>query len=250
MKPRRYQRYQHHPIPLHWDALSTVQRSVLEHVARYRLTTRRGWRGAWELRHFDDAALARAVRSLVRAHLLASRVLLGSNHRFELTPEGAAMLGLPPRRGVPLSAGAAHRAYAQLLYATTGNRPLLLADRQDFASWEACWEERCGQRTPATRSRGYFFDPQSPDQWSRLLLDLHFPTHVNRIARRVWNAARQCGHHPLWQQKLKAGKLQLAVVTPSARRAQAILTRYRRYQGHAPLQLMVAPGLIPLARRS
>jgi hypothetical protein len=43
------------------DDLSKIERLMLVHVCRYRMTMRRGWRGAWELRDYSGIAWGRFV---------------------------------------------------------------------------------------------------------------------------------------------------------------------------------------------
>ena len=112
--------------------LSRIERLLLEHVTRYRITTRRGWRGAWELRDFEHERIARSVRRLVAQGILRRRILYGSIHCFELDVLGTQLMKLPPERGKPFSPEARYRAYAQLLYATTGAKRLVLATRSDI----------------------------------------------------------------------------------------------------------------------
>lgn len=230
------------------SSLCRVDRLVLEHVSRYRVTTRRGWRGAWELREFDDEVIARSVRRLVATGILRKRSLYGSLHAFELDVTGALLLSLPKERALPFSNVALFRAYAQLLYATTGKRQLVLAD--DNLRFSDGRETLKGNDSQSKRSSawGFFFDPENSDQWSQLLVDRSCTTNTKRIALRAKDAALRLARNPQWKAKLEGGALSVWVITPTALRANRIHTRLKRYHGDIPIpvNMMVAPGLLPL----
>lgn len=229
-------------------SLTRIERLILEHITRYRITTRRGWRGAWELRDFDDAVIARTIRRLVSAGILRQRILYGSIHAFELDVNGTDLLGLPVDRARAFSEVATVRAYAHVLYATTGARPLLLADGE---IQKAVVNESQNSGIPSRGGAwGFFFDPEESQRWSQLIVDRTFSTNTNRVARRLHGTAVKLLRHPIWNRKIREQHFSLAVITPSRRRAERILNRFSRYDEHEiiPLTIMVAPGLIPLVK--
>ena len=229
--------------------LSRVERLVLEHVTRYRMTTRRGWRGAWELRDFDHQRLAKAVRRLVGHGILQRRVLYGAIHYFQLDVVGTKLLSLPPPCRRPLSPEALYRAYAHLLYATTGARPLVLANRVDSCRPVAWLMDQSPGNPFIGLGWGFFFDPDEATRWSQLLIDRSMRTNPNRVAQRLRDAALRLRRHPVWSHRLEEREFTLATITPSRRRAERIQTRFSRYADEldVPLKIMIAPGLIPLA---
>lgn len=233
------------------SSLSRIEQVVLEHVSRYRLTTRVGWRGAWELRRFDDAAIAKVVRRLVRAGILRSRVLYGSIHAFELDGAGAELLSLPKERTNPFSDVATVRAYAQLLFATTGKRKYVLADHRLDSPRQAVPIESLSLPYKHICAWGFFFDPETPNLWSQLFLDRTLNTQPNRIAQRLRRTAIKLRNHPFWNGKIESGEFCLSVITPTAIRAVLIQMRFGKYDEHAtlPLNILVAPGLLPLLNR-
>lgn len=245
------------PNKEHWRSggefsdLPRIEQCVLDHVQRYRLTTRRGWRGAWELRLFDDWAISRAVRRLIRRKALSARILYGSTHVFELTQIGAKLLGLPDERARPLSEKASIRAFGQLLFATTGSQPWILLESKHGRS-PLCSSLKPIQKVqPNLSAWGIFADPTDLDHYCRLWVDRSFTTRPNRIAQRLHRSALKLEQYLLRQNNIGHEQFTLAVITPSRRRAQWIQKRYSRY-GHdsLSLRLMVAPALIPLLRRN
>jgi len=230
-------------------SLSRIERLVLEHVSRYRITIRRGWRGAWELRDFDDAVIARTVRRLVAAGILRQRILYGAIHGFELDVLGAELLSLPGDRARAFSEVATLRAYAQVLYATTGARPWMLADAE---IQNVVNENQITGTANRGGAWGFFFDPEEPQRWSQLIVDRTFTTDTNRVARRLRGTAVKLLGHSNWSRKIQEKQFLLAVITASRRRAERILNRFSRYEEHEmiPVTIMVAPALIPLIRPS
>jgi hypothetical protein len=233
------------------DDLSRIERLLLEHVSRYRLTTRFGWRGAWELVDFDQERIATSIRRLTSLGVFRRGVLFGSFHYFELDHGGASLLTLSPERARPLTAAARFRAYAQLLYATTGKKRLVLAERDDIGQSEMGSARDDVTHITTGTPWGFFFEADDSARWSRLLVDRSINTNPNRIAQRMRDAALVLQRHPVWSPKVKTKTISLAVITPTMQRAERVRVRLSRYGElrDIPINVMVAPGLLPLMQK-
>ena len=221
--------------------LTRLELCVLRHVERYRLTTRAGWRGAWEFREFDQGRVARTVRRLVAMGVLKKRILFGSTHAFELDVLGAKLLQLPGERSRELSPPATVRAYAQLLFATTGLRRWIIFNSSHSEKWYPNQVD-----FPAA---GLFFDPRQLNVFVHLTIDRQFSTSVSRVTKRIIRMSNRLMKLPQWREKMTDGTLLFAAITPSRRRAALIVSRFQRQPPTSGVRLtvMVAPGLIPLA---
>jgi hypothetical protein len=231
--------------------LSKIERLMLVHVCRYRMTMRRGWRGAWELRDYSAALLAQAVRRLVRLSLLRQSILHGSVHAFELTESGSELLGLPAERGRPLSPQATVRAYAQLLYATTGSMPLVLADR-DVAVPYGRNRRAAGEIDDYSKvAWGRLVDPSGSGVCHMLFVDGSLQTSPNRVAQRVRRQILKLTDSSYWVEEIRQGKVGPSVITATNDRARRIMYRFNRYPQACvtSLAILVAPGMLPLLRR-
>lgn len=227
--------------------LSRLELAVLQHIARYRITMRSAWRGAWEFSMFSHDQLARTVRRLTSWGLIRRTAMLQSAYRFELDCLGARILGLSPERSRPLQGAALFRAYAQLLFATS--RRLMLANQEDYPVLEPA--SACEDAHPHGLPWGHFFDPNDRSRWFRLIVDKHLRTKANRVAVQTWRSIQST---PLWVDggcRPPVTQLIYTVMTPSRRRAERISSRLRRFGGTPipTIQISVAPELIPLIER-
>lgn len=198
---------------------------------------------------FSHDQLARTVRRLTSWGLVRQSVLFGSTHRFELDCLGAGILGLPAERSRPLQGAALFRAYAQLLFATS--RRLMLANREDYPVVEHDFPDDDGHHSHGL-PWGHFFDPGDRSRWFRLVVDKQLRTSPNRVAIQAWRSIQST---PLWSDgrcRPPVAQLVYTVITPSRRRAERISARLRRFNGTAipPIQISVAPELIPLIERT
>lgn len=248
--PKNSSRIPHRTIRTVAD-LSKIERIMLVHVCRYRMTTRRGWRGAWELREYSVALLAQAVRRLVRLSLLRKTILHGSIHAFELTESGAKLLGLPAERGRPLSDRATVRAFAQLLYATTGPMPLVLADRIVAAPYGRNRRDVGGKDDYSEVAWGRLVDPHGSGTCHMLFVDGTLQTNPNRVSQRVRRQILKLTDSRYWVEEIRQGHVVPSVITATTDRARRIMYRFNRYPQASVMSLaiMVAPGMLPLLRR-
>lgn len=242
-------RNHHHREIKQMSDLSRIERLVMEHVERYRLTTRCGWRGAQELAGIDQNRIARAVRRLTTKKLLRRGILYGSIHYFELAPAGAELLGLSPRRSTPLSEPARYRAFAQLLFGATGGKRRQLLNSAELETLAR--DAVSGTKLSVTGLPwGIFRDTGDVTQLSVLLVDRSTKMKVRHLGHHLRRSIITLSRHPFIGRKIETDTFTFAVITPSVRRGVRISQRIARYEEveHVNVSLMVAAGLLPLWR--
>jgi hypothetical protein len=223
--------------------LSLNERCVLQHVARYRLTTRSGWRGAVDLNGIDQGRRPQIIRNLTQAGLLERHHLVGSNHYFALSAAGALLLGKPPEQSGMLSTQATYRALGQLLFATTGKSPRVLATREEVQQKFAADAHGL--------PRGIYFEAERPQRWGMVRIDVSFVSTPQHAAQSIRRAVLHALARPAVRHSYQQGDFHFAWVAASPARMHAVLNKFSNYRDLRPLLIhpVLVPGLIPLMRQ-
>lgn len=226
--------------------LQKRDRKVLEHVARYRLTTREVLRRLFFTT--DDAAKAvlkrlsaphqpgRADKPVTEKHFLQARPLgVGKRVYHQLTPRGARELGLPPNRAEPLGPQALPEAYAISSFCCLANaaeRPVLTR-----TEWAA---------SPPLASIPYapcYLEPLPDGQRSRLVqLIIDYRTEFPRLIQKCRKVLRVGEDTPALARLIEQKVFALAILTLQNEKQAAIENELARN----PLPVSVAVHVIPL----
>ncbi len=223
--------------------LSCNERRVLQHVARYRLTTRSGWRGAFDLCGLDHERKARIIRRLTQTGLLQRHHLVGSNHYFALSSAGALLLGVPPEQSGMLSSHATYRALAQLLFATTGKALRVVATKDEV-------QQKFGADATGL-PWGIYYEADLPQRWGMVRVDVSFASTPQHAAQSIRRTVLAVLARPTIRQSYQQGEFHFAWVAASPARMHAVLNKFSNYRDLRPLLIhpVLVPGLIPLMRK-
>jgi hypothetical protein len=218
-------------------------RRILEHVARYRLSTNDVLRKLFFSARRPNA-VTKVTARLCRAGLLSKFVLYHPRLYFTVGPQATQRLGLPQRRSAPLGPQSLPTEYAVLAYATRSQKvhPRLSAAelRQQYA-WLPV----------ALREFPYCLDrDMDPPALELVRVDLGGkPDHVARKCHADLQHRRPL---PEFERLLHDQRFHLVVVTGTAEKAAAIRTAIETHVWPDGLQirLVVISDLLLLTART
>lgn len=219
--------------------INTRDRTILGQIARYRLTTN----AVLRVTLFPKAKLNAVVKvtaRLVRAGWLLAFPFIGSRTYFVLAPSAARTCGVGEDRAAPLGSQSLPMEAAVLEYCLAGTRKRHRLTTAELA-------EKLPWLPAALRVAPHALDP---DGFLELIrIDLGAPAdHVARkcladITRRL--AVPEC------ERLIRAGRVRLVVLTPSAEKAEAVRRSLaaKELPETLTVHLAVIPDLLHLEAR-
>ncbi|WP_437191139.1 hypothetical protein [Planctomicrobium sp. SH527] len=218
------------PIPL-----SGRDRQVLEHVARYRMTTTTTLQQSL-FPKLSTNAVGKIANRLCRAGLLAKYPLTHPAPYFVLGSQGANVLGLGSHRTTPIGPQALPIDYAVLLYCVLGQQP-----RHRLLSRELA--ELCPWLPPPMTAVPHCLDPNQ-----RVLelvrVDLGGP--ADHVARRAVQEIAARRRLPEFLAMLTEGRFRLVVITATKNKSQALRAALQQHDWPVGMQVhfSVVPQLL------
>ena len=220
--------------------ISDRDRQVLEHVARYRLTTTRALRRVLPGRLSPNAA-GKLANRLCAADLLAKYPLAHPVRYFVLGRRGAKLLGLSANCAAPLGPQSLPLEYAVLLYSVLGKQP-----RRRLTITEL--RERWPWLPPELVHASFCLDAQT-DVLELLRVDLGGP--ADHVARRTVRDMSRMRRASEFQSILVQGQFRLVLITATRGKAQALRKALEQHDWPAGLQVhfSVVPQLLSVTTR-
>jgi len=215
--------------------LSGRDRQVLEHVARYRMTTITTLQQSLFPKLSANAA-GKIANRLCRPGLLAKYPLIHPSPYFVLGPQGANILGLGSHRSTPLGPQALPIEYALLLYCVRGQQP-----RHRLLSRELA--ELCPWLPSPLAAVPHCLDPHG-NVLELVRVDLGGPAdHVARKAVQEISARRRI---PEFLALITEGRFRLVVITATKNKSSALRTALQQHDWPAGMQVhfSVVPQLL------
>ena len=187
-----------------------------------------------------EEAMASAMWSLTRRGLVVARTLHHGKTYFMLSASSIAKLGLPTFKSEPLAESAKLRTYARLLFYTQYNSTAIKIDGDELARKLA---EPSHGMPP-----GFFGSTSNPGFLGFLRVDAHIHTSPVRSAQVLRHDVLRLIKFVSIRERLKSKQFELAWVTATQARADAVMSHFRSYDriGKAPIKVFVFSELVPL----
>lgn len=220
--------------------LSARDRLVLDHVARYRLTTIVALRRT-PLVGLSRGGISKIVVRLCDRQFLRSFPLSHPARYFVLGAEGIRALGLSGHRSRPLGPQALPMEFAALVYATLGKRlrlRLIPSEVQTRCPW-----------LPIKLATAIHCYDEHDDVLELLRIDLGGPPdHVARKCVADINARRPLNE---FSTLAHAGKFRLVVITSTPAKGAALRQSLGRHDWptEVPIHFSIVPDLLTLTAR-
>lgn len=220
--------------------LSGRDRNVIDHVARYRLTTIPVLRHT-HLRGLSRSAAGKIVGRLCSAEFLQGYSLFHPTRYFVLGSQGAKSLGIGTHRTLPLGPQSLPLEYASLVYATLGKQPRKRLSRREVLAL-------CPWLPESLAAAPHCFD-EAHRVLELLRVDLGGPAdHVARKCLADINARRRLSE---FSNTVRSGKFRLVIITSTADKASALRQAIDRHDWplELPIHFSIVPDLLSLTAR-
>jgi hypothetical protein len=220
--------------------LSGRDRDVIDHVARYRLTTFPVLRRT-RLRGLSRSAAGKIIGRLCNAEFLQGYPLIHPTRYFVLGSQGAKSLGIGTHRTLPLGPQSLPMEYASLVYATLGIQPRQRLSRREILAL-------CPWLPESLAAAPHCFD-ETHRVLELLRVDLGGPAdHVARKCLADINARRRLAD---FSSVVRSGKLRLVIITSTADKASALRQAIDRHDWpmELPIHFSIVPDLLSLTAR-
>lgn len=220
--------------------ISARNRCVLDHVARYRLTTVEAL-GRVVMPGLSANTISKSVNRICDSGLLKKLTLIHPMRYYILSEAGAKTLGVGIHRCIPLGPQSLPMEYAVLAYAALGRegrKRLTLEEVQQLCPWLP---------TPLAQAHHCFDERQHVLELVRI--DLGGP--ADHVARKTFADLTARRRIPEFHQLIQANRFRLVVITATKEKSAAIkraLDRHDWPSGLA-LHLPVVSQLLPLTAR-
>ena len=219
--------------------LNARDRRILDQIARYRLTTNAVLRATL----FPDAkpnAVVKVTARLVRDGHLQAFPFVGARTYFVLTTSMARRSGVGEDRAAPLGPQALPTEAAVLEYCLAGSRKRHRLTTKELA-------EKLPWLPAALRVAPHAVDPAG--QLELLRVDLGAP--ADHVARKCLADITRRLAVPEGERLVRAGRLRLVVLTPSAEKADAVRRALaaKEWPETLSVHLAVIPDLLHLEAR-
>jgi len=219
--------------------------AVLQHIARYRLST---FAVMMRLPEFKDTK-PRALRELLRECCdfgeLSSAALHAGIRYWFLTAKGAIRCGLDESRSGPLSETAKIRAYALLLFCCGSNQPHYRLTADELSSRFSALH-RPGM--PGT----YYLEPAESGCIGLMRIDAGHCGRWDRIAQSVRDDITLHRRLPGFRQLIQSCRFEITVLTVLPAKAERIASVVQSLPEvkHVPVHVVAQPELLPLIHSS
>jgi hypothetical protein len=216
-------------------------RSVIEHVARYRLTVPTAARHLPGWNSIASRHIQRVLRQLQQRSLLASAPLHQGRTYWHLTAEGARCYGLEDDRTGPLSEPAKIRAYAILHHCCLSDRPRHRLTRNELERHFPSLYE------PGFPS-GYVFDPEGDGRLGLVRVDAGHLGRWDRIIESLREDVSRHWAHAGFRGVVRAGRFEIVLLTTLPQKAERIAQALQTHRDarRIPIRITAIPALLPL----
>ncbi len=222
-------------------SLTPRDRDIIEHVARYRLTTVPALRRT-HLRGCSAGAVRKIVARLIGSQYLQGYPLVHPGRYYVLGIAGAQALGIATHRTLPLGPQSLPTEFATLVYATHGKQLRKRLFQREVLV-------HCPWLSQALATAIHCLD-ESQATLELLRIDLGGPPdHVARKCIADINARRR---HAEFLPFVRSGKFRLVVVTATADKARALRQAIDRHDWPAelPIHFSIVSDLLSLTART
>jgi hypothetical protein len=225
------------------NPISVLERQVLNHVARFKLTTRETCGKTGDLREQVPGDLDNSISRLKREGYLISGALFGKQNYFALTEKGMANVTIPIKRkhhyGL-LSEIAKYKSVGVLDYCLDPRTSWLPAIGDEL-------RELIGDSIVGLP--GGFLRDSKNNRYCFLRVDLSIESAPNRSAQAIRTDLLTIRRHPKLFAAFQDRSLEYAWTTATKPRSDKVIERFRKYHdvGHDIVKFHVAPILLPLA---
>jgi hypothetical protein len=221
-------------------ALTSRDRDILEHVARYRLTTIEVLRRT-HLRDQSPGAARKVIARLSVSNYLQAHPLVHPSRYYVLGTAGAKALGLASHRTLPLGPQSLPTEFAALAYATLGKQFRKRLHRSEVL-------ELCPWLPEALAAAIYCIEEERTGL-ELLRIDLGGPPdHVARKCMQDINRRRRI---PEFLPFIRSGRFRLVVITATSEKALALRHAIDRHDWpvELPIHFSIVPDLLALTAR-
>jgi hypothetical protein len=222
-------------------AIADRDRKVIDHVARYRLTTIPALTKT-VLHGLSANAAAKIANRLTSAGYLQKFTLLHPARYFVLGNKAAAMLGRSGRQGMAPGSQSLPTDYALLAYATLGGQSRLRMFRSELTSL-------CPWLTNRLATAPHCYDPK---QELIELIRVDLGGSADHVARKCAADLRERLAFPEFVQMVARGQFRLVVITATREKAAAIrqAMNRREWPNGLAIHLSVVSQLFSLTART
>ena len=225
--------------------LTAADKAVLEHVARYKMTTEPVLESSGVLPSASREVVKKRLQRLCKAGYLQSQPLFQQRVYYHLTHRSAKLLGEEVHKEMFLKDDPKVRAYGALLFCTDPQSQCHKQTALEFRTkFPMLWKS--GMRldyyintsVPGRHRLGYFrvdYVPKSPD-WKTL---------VNYVNSYVADRCEQ----PAWQDVINQGTFEITIITATKKKALILDQEFgdnENISNEINFQFYVAEDLIPL----
>lgn len=219
--------------------LTKRDREILDHVARFRLTTNEILQRVL----FDGQqpnAVTKVTARLCEHKFLASFPLIYPQQYYRLGERGAALLGLHESRTRPLGPQSLPMEYGVLLYATRRDQPLIrltpIELRQRFDFFEPAWCEAAHVLRVAGRDA------------VMELLRVDLGGSADHVARKCFADAMSRWRSEPFQELIRRRAFRCVLISSTTEKAAVIQSSLEKHQWPEGLAVHLAtvPDLLPL----
>ena len=219
--------------------------AILDHIARYRLSTFAVMSQLPQLREESPRHLRRLLRDCRDAGLLSAAALSAGSRYWFLTEAGASQCGLEEFRSGPLSETAKLRAFAMLLFCCLSDRPRHRLTTDELSEQFSVLH-RPGM--PGT----YYFDPTGPGCIGLARVDAGHHGRWDRVLQSVRDDISLHRNLPGYCQLIAARRFEITVLTVLPSKAQRTASALKSLPEvkHVPVHVVAQPELLPLIHSS
>ena len=223
------------------DVLQAARRAILEHIARYRLTTFAAVRKLPAIAHWSVGEIRQVLRESRQQGLIGTASLHAASRYWHLQPPGATICGLPADRSGPLSEPSKFRAYALLRFCCLSGE---IRHRLLHGELAMHFQELDRPGLPS----GYYVTGSDRERIGFARIDTSHFGHWKRVARRFQQDALNHLDRPTFRQLTQGGRFELTLVTVLPQKARRLTESLRSMLGDASLSARVVaiPELLPL----
>lgn len=220
---------------------SAKQQALLEHLARYRLST---FPALQQLSPFDVLG-ARGLRKVLEAAqdelLIRSAPLRTGARYWYLTSPGAASCGLPPERSGPLSESSKLRAYALLSFCC-------LQDEKRHLLTGAEMRRHLPELAREGMADGYYLQCGTSRRIGLVRVDAGRQGRWDRVIQTLREDISNHWQFPAYRSLVQQQRFEITVLTVfphKALRLRQLLATYPDTK-RIPVQVQAVPSLLPL----
>jgi hypothetical protein len=219
--------------------------TILDHLARYRLTDFSTLQRLPEFQHLKPGHLHRLLREGRRQQLMDSAPLYQGTRYWYLQAAGAAERAMPAQRSGPLSEGAKLRAYAMLQFCCWSRRPRYLLTAEEL-------KQHLPMAYRPGLPSGYYFDPSGHGTLGLLRIDATGKGRWDRVLQSVRQDIHSHFLSPAFRQVVTAGRFEITIITVLPQKAARLREALASFPDahRVPVEITAVPQLLPLTAPS